>query len=95
MITIPLIWIWFRTGYRIKDSNIVIYFGPIRRTIIIDDIKKISKVKHPFTAPALSVDRLEIMYRKYEVVTISPKKEREFIELLLKRNPQIQVDEKI
>lgn len=95
LMTIPLILIWFRTGYTISDSNIVVYFGPFRKTINMDDIKKICKVKHPFTAPALSIDRMEIMYKKFDVITISPKKEREFIDQILKRNPHIQVDENI
>jgi hypothetical protein len=95
IITIPLIWIWFRTGYMIEDAKIRVKFGPIRWTIKINDIKKINKVKHPFTAPALSVNRLELLYGTFGVICLSPKNERKFIELLLMENPQIQLEEKL
>jgi len=90
-----LIWIWFGTGYKIEDANIKVQFGPFKRTIGIKEIKKVSKVKNPFTAPSLSIDRLEILYGKYNVINISPKNEKEFIRLLVTENPHIQIDEKL
>ena len=95
VITAPLAWIWFRTGYTIEDGKMKIKFGPFRWTIKIEDIKKINKTRNPFSAPALSIDRLEILYGKYDVVSISPKNEHEFVELLLKENSRILVDEKV
>jgi hypothetical protein len=90
-----LLWIWFGTGYKIENHQLKIKFGPIRSIIEINDIKKINKVKSPFTAPALSIDRLEILYGKYDVISISPKNEHKFIQLLINENPQIQIDEKL
>ena len=42
-------------------------------------------------APALSVDRLEILYSNYKVINISPKDEKEFIRLLVTNNPNIAI----
>ncbi len=47
-----------------------------------------------FRTPALSVDRLEILYGKFSVMDISPKNEKEFIRLLVTEKPHIQIDEK-
>lgn len=88
-----LLWIWFKTGYKIESGKINIQFGPFKKTIKIESIKKIHQVKHPFTAPALSIDRVEILYNKYEIITISPQNKNEFIRLLLLENPSIQIDE--
>lgn len=90
---ILLLWIWFGTYYRICDGVIKIRCGPFRSKIKIREIKKIKKVKNPLASPALSFDKLEILYGKYDVVCISPKKEEQFINVLLKDNPQIELDE--
>lgn len=93
-IAIFLGWFWCATGYTIEKEELIIRFGPFKKVIRITDISKINKTKNPFSAPALSLDRIEIVF-KYDYVHISPKREREFIELLLKDNPEIQLDEKL
>lgn len=40
--------------------------GPFKSSISSNDIEKVRKTKNPFTAPALSIDRLEILYGKVE-----------------------------
>lgn len=39
------IWLWFGTGYKIENDIIKIEHGPIKDTVKIRDIKKISKKK--------------------------------------------------
>lgn len=91
-----MIWLWFRTGYLLTDKQIKIMYGPLKKTINISDISKINKSKNPLSAPALSFNRLEIVYGKfYDFTLISPVNEREFILKLLKENPNIQLDEKL
>ncbi len=87
-----LSWLCFGTGYKIQDSKIRIKSGPYRKTINIKEIRKIRQTKNPFTAPALSMDRIEIYFGQFEMVTLSPKNKKEFIHLLLKENPHIQLD---
>lgn len=90
-----LLWIWFQTGYQIDKKNLKVQFGPFKKTIRIEEIEHVNKVRSPFTAPALSIHRLEILYSKYEVTHISPENENEFIRLLMKENPYIQIDKKL
>ena len=87
-----LLWIWFGTGYKVEGELLKLQFGPFKSKVNIKKIKKISRTKNPFTAPALSVDRLEILFGKYDVIDISPKNENELINSLLAVNPNIQVD---
>ncbi|GGA80538.1 PH domain-containing protein [Ornithinibacillus halotolerans] len=91
LITVLLLWTWFNTGYTIKDSKLTIRSGPFKKKIKVEDITKITKVKHPLAAPALSIDRLEIMYSNYNLILISPKNEQELIDQLLTENPQIRI----
>ncbi|PID25469.1 PH domain-containing protein [Sporosarcina sp. P7] len=87
-----LIWIWFGTGYKVEGELLKLKFGPYKSKVQIKEIKKISRTKSPFTAPALSVDRLDILFGKYDVINISPKNESELIHSLLAVNPNIQID---
>jgi hypothetical protein len=90
-----LMWIWFGTGYQIENDTIKIQNGPFKYKINIVEINRISKRKSVLATPALSVDRLALHYGKYGEMLISPKNEMEFTEILLTKNPQIKVDEKI
>ena len=58
----------------------------------IQSIKRIYKTRNPLSSPALSLDRIAIVYNKYDEVLISPKGKKEFIEELLKINPDILVE---
>lgn len=91
MITGWIIWIWFSTGYRIKNHTLKIEGGPLTQTVDIMEIKKITKEKSLVTAAALSIDRVLIHYGNNKFASISPKEEREFIKLLLSKNPHIQI----
>lgn len=95
IIAIFIGWLWFTTGYFIGNGKITIKFGPFKKIVHIKDISKINKTRSPFSAPALSMDRLEINYGKFDGVLISPINEYEFIHLLLQENPNIQVDDRL
>ena len=58
----------------------------------IHTIRKIYKTRNPLTSPALSLDRIAIVYNKYDEVLISPKDKKKFVEALLKINPTILVE---
>lgn len=88
-----LLWIWFGTGYKIEGKFLKVRYGPFKSKINIKEIKIIRRTKNPFTAPALSVDRLEILFNKYDVINISPKNEGELIHRLLAINPHIHLDD--
>jgi hypothetical protein len=58
----------------------------------IQTIRKIYKTRNPLSSPALSLDRIAIVYNKYDEVLISPKYKKEFVDELLKINPAIVVE---
>lgn len=84
-----LLWIWFGTGYKVEGELLKLKIGPFKSKVNINEIKKISRTKNLLTAPALSVDRLEILFGKYNVINISPKDESKLIHSLLAVNPNI------
>ncbi|MDA3130287.1 hypothetical protein GJS40_09580 [Aliibacillus thermotolerans] len=88
-----LLWIWFGTGYRVGREFLKVRYGPFKSKIKIKEIKRIRRTKNPFTAPALSVDRLEILFNKYDVINISPKSESKLIHSLLSINLDIKLDD--
>src|SRR5690625_1412391 len=92
IVIVWLIWIWFSAGYLVENNSLIIRAGPFKQTIDILEIKKIMREKSILTSGALSIDRLQIQYWKYKYISISTKKEYEFIKLLRIINSQIQID---
>ncbi|MGQ9644918.1 MAG: PH domain-containing protein [Thermodesulfobacteriota bacterium] len=85
-------WIWFGTGYQISDDELRIRCGPFRQRIPLQEIKEIKKTRSPLSAPACSLDRLEIKYGAAKRVMISPADREGFIRLLARRAPQVHLD---
>jgi hypothetical protein len=74
--------------YKIEDENLVIW----KTKINIQSIRKIYKTRNPLSSPAMSLNRIAIVYNKFDEVLISPKEREEFIAELLKINPNIIVE---
>ncbi|RAR70654.1 PH domain-containing protein [Flavobacterium aciduliphilum] len=90
-----MVWVIFDTRYVIKNDNLYYRSGPIRGRI---DIKKITSLKKysglnvpVLLKPALDTKGFIITYNKYDDVFISPKKSEQFIEELMKINPNIKI----
>lgn len=81
-------------SYEVNEDKLVIrtfIFG--KQTIAIADITSVKKTYNPLSAPAMSINRLEIKYgTKYDYALISPVRRQEFIAELLKINPDIKVE---
>ena len=73
--------------YKIDGENLIIW----RTKIPIQSIHKVYRTRMPLSSPALSLDRIAIVYNKYDEIFISPKEREEFIKELLKVNPTIEV----
>lgn len=82
---------WLNTRYKIEEETLLILFGPFKKSVHIQDIKSIRNTKHLFSAPALSMHRIEINYARFETITISPKDKKAFIKELRLKNRQIQM----
>lgn len=90
-----LLWLWFGTSYKIDDENLIVKNGPFKSTIDIKSIKKLRATKTLLAGPALSIDRIEIQYKRYDSVIVAPKEKNKFIESLLSKNKSIKVDDKL
>jgi hypothetical protein len=87
--TVFMVWLWFGTGYTIAEKQLIIRYGPFCEKIFFDDIKKIHKPALPLSSAALSFDRLEIIYGKFnKAIHISPFEEEKFVTFLKERCPQ-------
>ena len=80
------------TDYTVDGSTLKVRSGfIINITIDIATITKIEPTNSVLSAPALSFDRLEVFYNKYDSVVISPKDKAGFIAKLQEINPGIVV----
>lgn len=63
-----------------------------KKTIAIDTIYKISESRNPISAPAASLDRLELFYNQNKSVLVSPREKQKFIDHLIRLNIQIEFE---
>lgn len=83
-------------SYTIIEDELKVKAGFLVNTKIpISSIHKIKETNNLISSPAASLDRLEIFYGKYESIIISPMDKNEFIQDLLKINPNIAMEYKI
>jgi hypothetical protein len=87
-ILIVIFWMFSKIKYVIEGTMLKVWWVKID----IHSIKRIYKTNNPLSSPALSLDRIAIVYNKYDEVLISPKLKKEFVEKLLKINPSINVE---
>ena len=73
--------------YKIDGENLVIW----KTKIDIKTIRKIYRTNTPLSSPAMSLDRIAIVYNKFDEVLLSPEERDEFINELLKINPNIEI----
>ena len=83
--------LFFQTDYRLNDRHeLLIRSGFLyNKVVTIGDIRSIRPTRNPLSAPAASLDRLELKIGKWEVVLISPEDPSEFIKDLKAINPAI------
>lgn len=80
------------TYYIIKGGNLRIRCGILfDRRIDISSIKRVTPSRLMMSAPAPSMDRLEILYNSFDSVLVSPKDKEGFLQQLNEINPRIKV----
>ncbi len=76
------LWIIFSTQYIVEGENLEITSGPFTWKIPIDSITALRDSKSILANPALSLDRLEIVYGEDKAILVSPVDKMKFIEKL-------------
>lgn len=79
------------TAYTIENDYLYIKSGFVSKVVDIGAIRKISETRNPISAPAMSLDRLEIFYNRFDSIIISPENKGEFVDCLKTINPAIDV----
>ena len=80
------------TSYTIDNGTLHIKCGIfLSSSFPIDRITKISKTNSCLSAPALSMDRIEIRFADKKTLVLSPKQRQAFIDHLRSLNPDIVV----
>lgn len=91
MVTLGMYYLVQNTYYQIEEGILTVKAGfLIHQKIDIQTIKRIKETNNPLSAPAMSLDRLQILATNTSCL-ISPKLKEEFIAHLLKINPAIEV----
>jgi hypothetical protein len=84
----------YKICYEITSSDLIVRYWPFRSTVPLDSIWEVRPTRNPMSAPAPSLDRLEIKYRKKNryrgLVLISPKDKESFVRDLAKAAPRLQ-----
>ncbi|WP_460667166.1 PH domain-containing protein [Larkinella knui] len=87
-----IVHLFLTTSYTIQDGKLEVKSGFLyQSTIAIGSIRQIRETRSPLSSPATSLDRLEIVYNRYDSVILSPKDKQGFIHDLLRLNPSIEV----
>lgn len=93
IIAIILFSIVYGTSYTIVNDKVLVIksgFFFFRR-IDIQQINRIAKTSSLIGSPAVSFDRMEIVYQHFKSEIISPKEKERFINHLLSLNPAIEL----
>lgn len=82
--------LFFGTKYVIEKEELIVYGGIYKKRIPIKQIRSLRPSKNPLSAPAMSIDRIEITFDPHiQVILISPKERELFVKKLLEINPSI------
>ncbi|MFD2101092.1 PH domain-containing protein [Flagellimonas iocasae] len=92
VVLVLVLLIFFSISYEIHGKTLwVKSFFWVKKEVPIESITRISETYNPISSPAASLDRLEILYGKYNSVIISPKDKMDFIAHLKSIAPDIEV----
>jgi hypothetical protein len=88
-----MLWACYHIRYEVTASDLIVRFGPFRSTLPLDTIIEVSPTRNPLSAPAPSLDRLQIDYRKKNgwawFTLISPKDKEGFVRDLANAAPRL------
>lgn len=84
--------VFLYTYYEIHGHMLKIKCGIlIDRDVNIYDVASVKETYNPLSAPATSLDRIELKLKGKDSVLLSPQNKKAFVEHLLSVDPQIQV----
>ena len=82
-------WILVSTYYELQAGELVAHCGPFSWRIPLTEITDVRESSSVRSGPALSMDRLAVVYRGGRVLMISPADKAEFLAAVHRRAPQL------
>lgn len=76
------VWLYVSTQYIVTDNDLKIISGPFSWIIPIQSIVSVRETHSVSASPALSFDRLEIVYEENKAIIVSPLDKAQFIQKL-------------
>lgn len=87
-----LAWLAWVTRYDVTDEAVVIHGGIVRGRVPIDSISRLRATGTLLAAPALSLDRIEILSSRGPYAVISPADKAGFVAAVRARNPKVELE---
>lgn len=87
-----ILWLWVDVSYVIGETDLLVRMGPIRASIPLSSIRKVKAVRSIVSSTATSIHRLEIHYKAYDMIYISPLHQDAFLAELQRKCPQLKLD---
>lgn len=84
-----VVWITLSTYYEFEAEMLIAHSGPFSWRVPLKEISAVRESDSVRSGPALSMDRLEIIYRNGRVLLISPEDKSGFLAALHRRAPQL------
>jgi hypothetical protein len=81
VLLVPITFCMFNIKYTIRGSSLIVKDGLFSHTYDIDDIKSVKPTHTLLSAPAASLDRLEIKF-SHDTLVVSPKHKEDFVRQL-------------
>ncbi|MHB8838813.1 MAG: PH domain-containing protein [Gemmatimonadaceae bacterium] len=91
LVTVVVVWAFLSTFYVLTEDALLVRSGPFRWNIPYSSIRSVSPSRALLSGPALSLDRLEVVYGGYDVLYVSPERSKEFLTALHLRSPQARI----
>lgn len=83
-------WLLYSIRYILTDADLVAVSGPFRWTVPLAAIEAVNPTRNPLSAPAASLDRLEVCYAGRRLgLLVSPADKEEFLRALRLRCPHL------
>ncbi len=92
MLILPLV----NTKYTLTDNQLIVHNGFYSNNINLTDITSITPTRNTVSAPALSLDRIEVQYADTDGnnrTLISPKDKVVFYQALQERDAELRIDD--
>jgi hypothetical protein len=88
-LSVFLVWVFRTTYYVVTADTLVVHAGPIRKRVLLTSVHRLRATHSPLSAPALSLDRIEVTYDTGKSILSSPRDKQGFIKAVLRRAPLV------